>query len=62
MCSQDDHVKENILISGFEEEKSFEGDIKDWILFSQKEGRHYISFLEYFSYMLEIHLENISKT
>jgi hypothetical protein len=31
MCSQDDHVKENILISGFEEEKSFEGDIKDWI-------------------------------
>jgi hypothetical protein len=47
MCSQDDHVKENILISGFEEEKSFEGDIKDWILFSQNKGRHYISFLEY---------------
>jgi hypothetical protein len=31
LCSQDDHVKENMLISGFEEEKSFEGDIKDWI-------------------------------
>jgi hypothetical protein len=33
-----------------------------YFIFSKKEGRHYISFLKDFSYMLEIFLENISKT
>jgi hypothetical protein len=34
-----------------------------WVFyFLKKEGRHYISFLKDFSYMLEIYLENISKT
>jgi hypothetical protein len=48
----------------FEEEKSFEGDTLVWVFYflKKKEGRHYISFLKDFSYMLEIYLENISKT
>jgi hypothetical protein len=63
LCSQDDHVMEDTLKNGFEEENSFGGDTLVWVFyFLKKEGRPYISFLKDFSYMLEIHLENISKT
>jgi hypothetical protein len=33
MCLQNDHVKDNTLKKGFEEENSFEGDTLVWVFY-----------------------------